>query len=98
MTRDEVFQVYYSGLADKPKLAQTATVLASLGSALTAVFYEIGRGAWETATVPTAMCSVAPTLRFELWQAINTMMVHEGGANATCAYEQLALPAFGLGL
>jgi hypothetical protein len=85
-------------VVDKSKLAQIVTVLASLGSTLAVVLFEIGREAWDGVTVPTATCSMAPTLRYELWQAINTMMVHEGGANVTCAYEQLALPAFGLGL
>jgi hypothetical protein len=83
---------------DKPKLAQIATVMGSLGSTLAVVLFEIGREARDDVTVPMATCFVAPTLRYELWQAINTMMVHEGGANVTCAYEQLALPAFGLGL
>ena len=84
-------------VVDKPKLGQIVTAVVSIGGSLAAVLWDIGQAASGTTTMPAVTtCSMTPFLRYELWQAINTVMVHEGGANATCSYEQLALPAFGL--
>ena len=77
----------FSLVIDKPKLVQIASVLISLGSSLAIALVDFGNEAKDSRRqqATESECSMEVNQRYQMWAAMDAIMMSSGGANATCS-------------
>ena len=77
----------FSLVIDKHKLVQIASILISLGSSLAIALVDFGNEAKDSRRqqATESECSMEFNQRYQMWAAMDAIMMSSGGANATCS-------------